>query len=83
MLLLLQHFSASVFSALVRIKTMARNQRKIEDDIRLAVSVKRPTTGFEVGHTVAKSTVALKMFVKSYCRLNLNVMKCVFVVIML
>jgi len=34
---------------------------------------------FEAGHTAAKSTVALKMFVKFNCRLKLNVMKCIFV----
>jgi len=38
---------------------------------------------FEVGHTVAKSTIALKMFVKFNSRLKLNVMKCIFVVQML
>jgi len=38
---------------------------------------------FKVGHTVAKSTVALKLFVKFNCHLKLNVMKCIFVVMML
>ena len=61
------------FSALVHIKTRAPNWRKIEDDTRLALSNK-------VGHTVAKSKVASKMFMKFNGRLKLNVMKCIFVV---
>ena len=60
-------------SALVHIKTKAPNWRKVEDDTRWALSNK-------VGHTVAKSKVALKMFMKFNGRLKLDVMKCIFVV---
>ena len=55
------------------IKTKAPNWRKVEDDTRRALSNK-------VGHTVAKSKVALKMFMKFNGRLKLDVMKCIFVV---
>jgi len=44
-------------------------------------TVKHSTPNFEFGHTAAKSTVSLKMFVKfNYC-LKFNVMKCIFVVV--
>ena len=41
------------------------------------------TTNFDVDNTVAKSTVTLTMFVKFSCRLKLNVMKRIFVVIIM
>jgi len=69
-------------SALAHIKTEARNQRIVEHDKKIN-TVKHSSTNFEVGHTVAKSTVALKMFVKFNFCLKFNVMKCIFVVQML
>ena len=45
--------------------------------------VKHSITNFEVGHTVANSTVVLKLFVKFNCRLKLNVRKCIYAVILL
>jgi len=72
----------SGFSAPVHIKTEARNQRVVKHDKRLALSSTQPRI-FDVSHTVAKSTVALKMFVKFNCRLKLDVIKCIFMVKML
>ena len=58
----LHFFTSVVFSStVVHIKTKTRNKRKVGDGMRLVLS--HTTTNFEVGNTVAKSTVALKLFV--------------------
>jgi len=69
------------FSAVGQIKTKAQNERKVEDHKRLALSNTQPQISkFTM---VAKLTVKLNMFVKFNGRLNLNIMKCIFVVIIL
>jgi len=67
--------------ALVHIKTKGTKSKESRGGYKIS-TVKHSTTNFEVGHTIAKSTVALKMLVEFHYLLKLNVMKCIFVVIM-
>ena len=48
----------SGFSALVAIKTKARNRRRVEHDMRLTYN-KHSIQNFQAGYTVVKSTIAL------------------------